>query len=68
MILRTLISEKSNFSKNKKRNLIISSFFIPKDLFCKSPFIVQYTLEKKIMVIILANIYAIRYNFINENL
>ena len=53
-------------SKHEKRSLIISSSFISKDLFCESLFIIQYILKNKIMAIILANTYATRYGFINE--
>ena len=37
-----------------------------KDLFYKNFFIIQNTLENKIMAIILANIYATGYDFINK--
>lgn len=39
---------------------------MPKDLFYESPFIIQYTIGNKIMATILADIYAIRYGFIDE--
>ena len=55
-------------SKDKEKSLIISLSFISKNLFYKSLFILQYILGNKIMAIILANIYAIRYDFINEKL
>ena len=47
-------------------SLIISLSFISKNLFCKSPFILWYILENKIMATILADIYTTRYNFIDE--
>lgn len=39
---------------------------MPENLFCKSFFIVQYTLGNKINAITLINTFATRYNFINE--
>lgn len=57
MILRIL---------TKKKSLIISLFFILKDLFYKNSFGLQYTLRNKIMATLLVNIYATRYSFINK--
>lgn len=37
-----------------------------KNLFYKSLFMIQYIPENKIMAIILANIYANKYNFFNK--
>ena len=37
-----------------------------KDLFCKSPFTIQYTIENTIKATILADICATGYGFINE--
>lgn len=39
---------------------------MPKDLFCESPFIIKCILGNKIIAIILANICATRYCFIDE--
>ena len=39
---------------------------MPKDLFYKSSFIIQYILGNKIMATILANISITEYSFINE--
>ena len=47
--------------------MIIPSFFIPKDLFYKSFFTIQYILETKIMATILANIYTTGYSFIDKD-
>lgn len=37
-----------------------------KDIFCESPFTIQYILENKIEAIILTDIYTIKYGFINK--
>lgn len=39
---------------------------MPKDLFWKSLFTIQYILADKIIVIVLANIYTTRYDFIDK--
>ena len=39
---------------------------MPKDFFCKSLYIIQCILGNKIMAIILADICATRYSFIDE--
>ena len=39
---------------------------MPENLFCERPFIIQYILENKIEVILLADTYAIRYGFIDK--
>ena len=39
---------------------------MPKNLFCESPFIIQYTLGNKIKATTLANICATGYDFIDE--
>ena len=39
---------------------------MPKDVFCKSYFTIQYILENKIKATTLADTYSIRYGFINE--
>lgn len=39
---------------------------MPKNLFYKSLFTIQYAIKNKIMVTILANIFATGYGFINE--
>ena len=46
--------------------MIIFLSFIPKDLFCESPFTIQCTLGNKIMAITLTNTCATRYGFIDE--
>lgn len=60
--------KKVAFSKNKEKNLPISSSSIQKDLIYESSFTIQCILENKIMAIILADICAIRYSFIDEGL
>lgn len=57
MILRIL---------TKKKSLIISLFFISKDLFYENSFRLQYTLGNKIMATLLAHTYTTIYSFINE--
>ena len=57
--------KKVAFSKGKERSLIIFLFLVPKDLFYESLFIIKYTLENKIMDVILVNTYAIEYYFID---
>ena len=52
--------------KDIKKSLIISSSFTPKNLFCESSFTTYYTLRNKIIAIILADISAIKYGFIDE--
>lgn len=49
-----------------EKRLFISSSFMLEDLFCTSFFIIQYILGKKIKAIILVNLCAIGYSFINE--
>ena len=39
---------------------------MPKDLFCKNSFIIQYTLGNKIIATTLANTCATKYDFIDK--
>ena len=52
--------------EDKKRSLIISSSFIPKDHFCDNFFTIRCILRNKIMITTLANTYITRYSFINK--
>lgn len=66
MILRISIKKKVTPSKNSKKSLIISSFFISKNVVDENLCIIQYILENKIVIILLANTYTIRYSFMNK--
>lgn len=52
--------------EDEKKSLIIFSFFMPKNLFWKRLFAIKYILKNKIMAIILANTYTIRYSSIDK--
>lgn len=61
-----IIKEKNRFFQKQKESLFFSFWFLPKNLFCKSFFIIQYMLNDKINTIILIKIYIIRFGFITE--
>ena len=67
MLVKTIIIRKKIvFSKIKKKSLFVSLLFLLKDLFDNSFLTIQYILKNKIYIIILINIYATRFDFINK--
>lgn len=49
-----------------EKSFFISSLFMAKDLFCKSPLNIQYIFRNKINAIILVDTSTTRYGFIDE--
>lgn len=61
-----MIKKKDSSFQRWKKSLIIPLFFIQKNIFCKSSFKIYYTLEKKIIAIILVNTCITNSSFIDE--
>lgn len=58
--------KRAAFSKIEKKNLLVSSLFILKDLFYKSFHIIWYIVDYKIKAIILVDTCTIGFGFINK--
>ena len=68
MILRTLIKEKNSSFQRSEKELDYFFIFMPKDLFYKSPYIIQCIQEKNIRATTLVDNSITGYGFIDKKL